>query len=1356
MLLALALAVLMLPLFGATASAEDEGAEGAVAEETTSSTAEPSAEEPAAEATAEEPVEEPAAEEPVVEEPAAEPAADRPAGEPAAEPAEEPASAPVAEEDAATGAVPESSGQDGARRTASASSTQESLVATGVAGVCDTNSGTGDVESFSQNTAEDESGTWINGALNQQNSNYAEGDFVPQRVQLKDLADGENELVFTYDVKKDDTFAYDYVDRERMTGGTITSWSVQDAGGPTATVSVTFTVPAGGDGRATLYFAGHIAAELDHGPGSGAGSINGAPYHFSLETLNCASAGAQDNQLMADAVDAGLLTVVKDARPADGTDFDFAITPGGDASTFSLDVDDDATLADRVTYRVAPGTYAVQETDLPAEWQLSGLVCSPTATVDLGARTATVTVADDATVTCTFTNARTVYQDLRVSTTAVPAYERDYDWTIEKSVDSSRRNIADGQSATFEYEVLVTPSAPEDSGFRVTGRISLTNPNQVPVTGVRLSDAIPGATCAVTGAGGTVTVQPGTTGFDYSCTMPAGTTADTSGTNTATATWDASAYYGTSGAATGSAGFEFATATPDTSDGRVTVTDDRYDLTRGGTVDTVVRAADGATTFSYPLTWPGVAGACEDYDNTAAITEPDGDRQTSSETVRVCEGKDLAVTKNVVHGYDRTYLWDISKEVDGEHTENVDPETGRATFDYTVVATAVGTADSSWAMSGTITVANPNSWQAVTLSGIEDVVNVGGGAECVVAQGTDLAIPASGSRSFAYTCSFDSRPAYAGTNTATVTWDAQRYSTPAGSASGSAAVVADAWSETPVDKTVTVKDDKTDPKHPVVLGMVTWTTGATFEFPYSVTLAGTPGRCTEHDNVAWIHETGQSADETVRVCSPLDVTVATTAWASYDRTYSWEIEKDVDRTEVEVDEDGDATFAYEVTASPDGNDDSGYDLHGTITVTNPNAYKDVTVDVDDAVDLPGVTCVVDDGEDLEVPADRSVTVGYDCTVDDLDEDLYDTGTHTATVTWDGGTATGTAGVDFRLDDETDASVHVYDDKVAHTSDPVLLGEASWEDGPTTFDYSLTFGGEAGRCTDFTNTAMVEETDQSDSETVSVCRQADLVVDTTAEATYDRAFAWEIDKVADRTTVRTDDRDDGTVGYTVEVTPTTFEDSGWEMDGTVTVTNPNDYKDVDVSLTGVPDLGVGMTCTYAADAMDTLVAAGETRTFDYGCTFEQRPEYDGTDTVTVAWDGGEVEASTDVDFRRDEETDRTVTVTDDMVDPAELGTATWNAAGEPTRFTYSVDVQGRVNRCDTVVNTATIVETGQQAQAAVDVCGPEILGTEVERPRPPATVLPVTGAPEGLGVWTLAGGLMLALGTGLMARRRSQP
>jgi hypothetical protein len=214
----------------------------------------------------------------------------------------------------------------------------------------------------------------------------------------------------------------------------------------------------------------------------------------------------------------------------------------------------------------------------------------------------------------------------------------------------------------------------------------------------------------------------------------------------------------------------------------------------------------------------------------------------------------------------------------------------------------------------------------------------------------------------------------------------------------------------------------------------------------------------------------------------------------------------------------------------------------------------------------------------------------DCTVDDLDEDLHDTGTHTATVTWDGGTATGTAGVDFRLDDETDASVHVYDDKVAHTSDPVLLGEASWEDGPTTFDYSLTFGGEAGRCTDFTNTAMVEETDQSDSETVSVCRQADLVVDTTAEAAYDRAFAWEIDKVADRTR-RTDDRGrrDGRLhgrGHYADDSRTPG------LDGHGHRHQPERLQDVDVSLTGSARLGAGVTCTDAADAMTRRGRGGD--------------------------------------------------------------------------------------------------------------------------------------------------------------------
>src|SRR4029450_9454081 len=134
----------------------------------------------------------------------------------------------------------------------------------------------------------------------------------------------------------------------------------------------------------------------------------GAPYHFSLETLNCASAGQQDNQLMAAAVLAGTLTVVKDAVPESPTDFHFSIQPGGAASDFDLDDDADATLPNTVTFRVAPGVYTISEVNLPAEWALPHRSCvnsgGNTSPTTLGTATATATVVDEGNTTCTFTN----------------------------------------------------------------------------------------------------------------------------------------------------------------------------------------------------------------------------------------------------------------------------------------------------------------------------------------------------------------------------------------------------------------------------------------------------------------------------------------------------------------------------------------------------------------------------------------------------------------------------------------------------------------------------------------------------------------------------------------------------------------------------------------------------------------------------------------------------------------------------------------------------------------------------------------------------------------------------------------
>jgi fimbrial isopeptide formation D2 family protein/LPXTG-motif cell wall-anchored protein/uncharacterized repeat protein (TIGR01451 family) len=288
------------------------------------------------------------------------------------------------------------------------------------------------VTDFDQNTLESGAGTWLNGALNQQNSNYAEGDFVPQRVELGGLVPGTYTLGFTFDRTKSGKYAYDYVaglDISGSSGATATwSSSVSDFNGPapthspggtyTVAVTITFTITDATDPTATLLWTGHIASELDYGPGSGAGSISGAPYHFSLTsttgTWGC-DAGNRDNQLMADAVEAGTVTIIKDAQPNAAQDFHFTLAaPNGLNAAFNLDDDSDATLPNTVTYRVPPGTSTAAEVNIPDGWNLTGLTCTVTADPNGGAtvatslatHTATLGLVDDSAITCTFTNSR--------------------------------------------------------------------------------------------------------------------------------------------------------------------------------------------------------------------------------------------------------------------------------------------------------------------------------------------------------------------------------------------------------------------------------------------------------------------------------------------------------------------------------------------------------------------------------------------------------------------------------------------------------------------------------------------------------------------------------------------------------------------------------------------------------------------------------------------------------------------------------------------------------------------------------------------------------------------------------------
>jgi fimbrial isopeptide formation D2 family protein/LPXTG-motif cell wall-anchored protein len=269
--------------------------------------------------------------------------------------------------------------------------------------------------SFSQNTQEDHGGSWINGALNQNNSNYAEGDYVPQKVELTGLTPGTHTLTFSYDRTKNGKYAYDFVDYLSISGsaGASISWDAEAPNPPmpfavTVFVTIEFTIVAN-DPTATIIWEGHIASELDYGPNSSAGTISGAPYHFSLVDMSCGNVGQQDNQLMADAVDFGTITIVKDAQPNNAQDFHFTLDAPNDLDTaFDLDDDGDGTLPNSVTYNVPPGVTTATEVDIAAGWTLTDITC-----IKSGAEVGTpagsgisVTLADNDLVTCTFTNSR--------------------------------------------------------------------------------------------------------------------------------------------------------------------------------------------------------------------------------------------------------------------------------------------------------------------------------------------------------------------------------------------------------------------------------------------------------------------------------------------------------------------------------------------------------------------------------------------------------------------------------------------------------------------------------------------------------------------------------------------------------------------------------------------------------------------------------------------------------------------------------------------------------------------------------------------------------------------------------------
>jgi hypothetical protein len=452
---------------------------------------------------------------------------------------------------------------------------------------------------------------------------------------------------------------------------------------------------------------------------------------------------------------------------------------------------------------------------------------------------------------------------LTASVTADPALTRSYRWGIDKSVDASEVTSSDG-SATLNYTVSVTHDGGTDSGWTVTGTVSVTNPNAAAVENVDVTDSIndANATCNVTG-GSKATIPATTTAkFAYTCTYSAAPTSS-SETDTATVAWPAQTLADKSVLAGGSletsAAVEWPAATVTIVDGSVSLND-----TLAGSLGTVSYTEASPKSFKYAHEFTGdAAGTCTTHKNTAAFTtDTTGSSGSASASVKVCVGADVKVSKTASPSFTRTYKWSIEKSVDkSEVTTNAGEA---AKFNYTVALSHDSGTDSAWRVAGTITVANPNDWEAVSVTNVTDAIDNGG--SCTVGgPEPDPTVPAGGSIEIAYTCTYASTPTSASfTNTATAVWDQAAASTPDGSASGKAS--GEFSNPTVVDGSASVADTLAGS-----LGTASYTEPSPIQFKYAHEFTGDPaGKCTTHENTAAFttSTTGSkgSASRSVKVC----------------------------------------------------------------------------------------------------------------------------------------------------------------------------------------------------------------------------------------------------------------------------------------------------------------------------------------------------------------------------------------------------------------------------------------------------------------------------------------------------------
>ncbi|GIG29023.1 hypothetical protein [Cellulomonas marina] len=341
---------------------------------------------------------------------------------------------------------------------------------------------------------------------------------------------------------------------------------------------------------------------------------------------------------------------------------------------------------------------------------------------------------------------------LTATKTAVASYDRDVTWSLTKDAEPTLlEGAAGGSAGTATWGLGVVKTATE-SGFLVTGSITVRNPNAVPVA-VTVTDTLDDGTVA-----------------DVTCpaaAVPARTTVDgtlvctytASPTSRAAATNNAVVVSGTDGVpgATAQVGLDWVqhlTGTEGT-----TLRDERLGLEVPLTASAEVPMPE---TFDCPDDPGAYTGGVHERTetNTATLTGDGVALEDDASVVIRCTLAALTATKSAAGSYDLVTSWSLTKQVDDpSHTGLRGQVAGTST--WTVVADRTDTA-SGWSVTGEVAVSNPSGVDVPFT--VADLLDDGtpGQVDCPA-----TTVPAHDS----VTCTYTASPggATATLNTATVT-----------------------------------------------------------------------------------------------------------------------------------------------------------------------------------------------------------------------------------------------------------------------------------------------------------------------------------------------------------------------------------------------------------------------------------------------------------------------------------------------------------------------------------------------------------------------------------------------------------